>query len=162
MNIKTALNELNLQETDRWDKIHRAYRQLVKRWHPDQFAHRPEIHSRAEERLKRINQAYAILNQHFNKSVLNREYVKPQHPEKATDNKTSKPFAHGVFDRMNDWIREAFTKGFAKSPDPENTGKFRKSSAYSSGVHQTGFETVFRKACAIISQGQPHNPFMKN
>jgi len=42
-------------------RVQRAYRRMVKRWHPDQFAHEPAIHALAEERLKAINQAYAIL-----------------------------------------------------------------------------------------------------
>ncbi|MBD2578968.1 DnaJ domain-containing protein [Oscillatoria sp. FACHB-1406] len=40
-----------------------AYRQLVKRWHPDNFPHDDSQRRTAEETLKRINRAYDILTE---------------------------------------------------------------------------------------------------
>jgi len=47
------------------DMIHRAYRRLVKRWHPDQFAQNSADRSYAESRLKLINQAYGVIKAHL-------------------------------------------------------------------------------------------------
>jgi curved DNA-binding protein CbpA len=41
----------------------RAYKQLVKVWHPDQFADRPDMQSVAQEKLKEINVAYREVTQ---------------------------------------------------------------------------------------------------
>ncbi|MFA6545834.1 MAG: J domain-containing protein, partial [Limisphaerales bacterium] len=43
------------------EEIKRAYLALVKRWHPDRFAHDPVEQKQAEERLKSINVAYEAL-----------------------------------------------------------------------------------------------------
>jgi len=42
-------------------EIKEAYRDLVKVWHPDRFGSDPGLRERAEDRLKQINQAYAVL-----------------------------------------------------------------------------------------------------
>ena len=39
----------------------RSYRELVKVWHPDRFAHDPDLQRRAQEKLKQINLAYELL-----------------------------------------------------------------------------------------------------
>ncbi len=40
------------------EEVKRAYRDLVKVWHPDRFADDPRLQSRAQEKLKQINFAY--------------------------------------------------------------------------------------------------------
>ena len=40
------------------DDVREAYLALVKTWHPDRFATRPELAAEAEERVKAINAAY--------------------------------------------------------------------------------------------------------
>jgi hypothetical protein len=40
------------------DEVHRAYRRLVREWHPDRFADDPRLRRLAEERLKEVNAAY--------------------------------------------------------------------------------------------------------
>jgi formylglycine-generating enzyme required for sulfatase activity len=50
--------ELEIDATQ--DQIKAQYRFLVQAWHPDKFAS-PESKARAEERLKKINEAYAVL-----------------------------------------------------------------------------------------------------
>lgn len=41
--------------------LRQAYRDLVKVWHPDRFGHEPRLQYQAQEKLKEINEAYAIL-----------------------------------------------------------------------------------------------------
>ena len=67
MNIKTHLHMLELESLRDADEVHRAYRRQVKRWHPDQFTAQPEKHAYAEERLKRINEAYRLLKAQLEK-----------------------------------------------------------------------------------------------
>jgi hypothetical protein len=43
------------------DQVRAAWRDLVKVWHPDRFAHDPELRRRAEAKLKRVNEAYELL-----------------------------------------------------------------------------------------------------
>jgi hypothetical protein len=40
------------------EEVQQAYRDLVKVWHPDRFAHDDRMHARATDRLKEINWAY--------------------------------------------------------------------------------------------------------
>ena len=43
------------------EELKRAYRDLVKVWHPDRFAGDPRLQARAQEKLKQINQAYEAI-----------------------------------------------------------------------------------------------------
>jgi hypothetical protein len=43
------------------EELKRAYRDLVKVWHPDRFADDPRLQARAQEKLKQINQAYEAI-----------------------------------------------------------------------------------------------------
>ena len=43
------------------DLIKQAYRDLVKVWHPDRFAHDARLQASAQEKLKDINEAYDML-----------------------------------------------------------------------------------------------------
>ncbi|MGD8837427.1 MAG: J domain-containing protein, partial [Desulfobacteraceae bacterium] len=65
MTVQACLHILGLDSIEDHDQIHRAYRRQVKCWHPDQFTHQPEIHARAQERLKRINYAYSTLKEYL-------------------------------------------------------------------------------------------------
>jgi hypothetical protein len=40
------------------EEVKAAYRDLTKVWHPDRFAHDPELQRKAQEKLKAINEAY--------------------------------------------------------------------------------------------------------
>ncbi len=54
---RQALSTLGLDETVSFEEIKSRYKKLVKRWHPDANRNNPA----AEDRLKRINTAYACL-----------------------------------------------------------------------------------------------------
>lgn len=49
---------LQVPETVSAEELRRAYRRLVRRWHPDQYVEAPGMREMAQERLKRINTAY--------------------------------------------------------------------------------------------------------
>ena len=46
------------------EKIKQAYRNLVKTWHPDRFVHNLQLKQQAEEKIKKINEAYTVLKSH--------------------------------------------------------------------------------------------------
>lgn len=43
------------------NEIKQAYRELVKVWHPDRFNHDPKLQTKAEQKMKAINEAYENL-----------------------------------------------------------------------------------------------------
>jgi DnaJ domain len=43
------------------EQLKRAYRDRVKEWHPDRFAHNARLQRKAEEKLSDINEAYSQL-----------------------------------------------------------------------------------------------------
>ena len=146
MKLQTALRELKLKKSDHPNEIHRNYRQLVKQWHPDQFAHQPEIHALAEEKLKRINQAYAFLNEHFNKPTINLHFFNTKQTDKKTTKEKGIQSASGAFSQMKVWFRNAISKGFAKTPRSGDAGYSRKRSTSCTETSHAGFETALRKA----------------
>ena len=50
------------------ESIKQAYRKLVRQWHPDLHPDLPD----AEERLKRLNEAYHVLRDHHSKAIYDR------------------------------------------------------------------------------------------
>lgn len=61
MNREQALHILELSDSATDSEIRAAYRDLVKIWHPDRFAHDPKLQTKAQEKLKEIIQAYEVL-----------------------------------------------------------------------------------------------------
>lgn len=58
MDYSEALEILGLPPTATPDEIKQAYRDLAKVWHPDRFGNDARLRAKAEETLKRINEAY--------------------------------------------------------------------------------------------------------
>lgn len=46
------------------DEIREAWKELSRVWHPDRFQNDPTLRAKAEDRLKRINEAYQVLSRH--------------------------------------------------------------------------------------------------
>jgi DnaJ-class molecular chaperone len=61
MDVKRYLETLELQPGASMDELNQAYKDMVNIWHPDRFAHNPRLKSKAEEKLKEVNQAYEAL-----------------------------------------------------------------------------------------------------
>lgn len=61
---KVAREVLGVTEDATWTEIKSAYRKLVKRYHPDTTAFKPEV---AEPMFRRVMAAYAVLKRDFNK-----------------------------------------------------------------------------------------------
>ena len=61
MTEREALRLLHLDKDCSNDQLRRAYRDLVKVWHPDRFQSDAELRIKAERTLQSINVAYALL-----------------------------------------------------------------------------------------------------
>lgn len=61
MNRDRYYKILGLEATATPAEVKQAYRKLVKQWHPDRFVNRPQMLAKAQQEIKKINQAYAIL-----------------------------------------------------------------------------------------------------
>ena len=55
---------LEPQEAANEPEVRKAYRDLIKIWHPDRFAHDPALQRKAEEKTKNINKTYKQLLLH--------------------------------------------------------------------------------------------------
>lgn len=69
--------------------VKKAYRDLVKKWHPDQFTNDPKQRQEAEEKLKEINLAYERI-QDYQASDSIPSTIKPSQPRKT---QTARPAA---------------------------------------------------------------------
>jgi hypothetical protein len=49
---------LGVDSTATPEQLKKAYRKLIKEWHPDRFLHNPRLYNRAQEKLREINKAY--------------------------------------------------------------------------------------------------------
>jgi hypothetical protein len=63
MDIRTAFAILGLAEAATPLQVRTAYRDLVKVWHPDRFAHDPPLQAKAAEQLRQINAAFDLLQE---------------------------------------------------------------------------------------------------
>src|SRR5438876_1617287 len=75
-NIRPHLKVLDLEPGVSMDEVKRAYRVMVKVWHPDRFMDDPALRNVAQEKLKSINASYDWLLQHWDEvdnSSLNRD-----------------------------------------------------------------------------------------
>lgn len=61
MTLREAYRVLDVSPSATWAVVKRAYRDLASRWHPDRFGPGTAAYSAAEERFKRVNQAYERL-----------------------------------------------------------------------------------------------------
>jgi curved DNA-binding protein CbpA len=60
--LRSAYEALELEPGAGFEEVQNAYRDLVKVWHPDRYAHESDrLKARAEEKLKAINEAYEKL-----------------------------------------------------------------------------------------------------
>ncbi len=59
--IKRCYRILGLPPGASKQEVKRAYLDLVQVWHPDRFAHNPRLQKKAEDNVKRINEAYETL-----------------------------------------------------------------------------------------------------
>ena len=64
-NLQDWYHTLDLEPGATLADVKRSYRELVKVWHPDRFAHDPALERKGQEKLKRINLAFELLKKFF-------------------------------------------------------------------------------------------------
>ncbi len=138
MNVQTALHALALDNLDHPEEIHGAYRRRVKQWHPDQFPRNSEMQAMAEERLKQINQAYAILNEHIKKLPINNENIIKNNKYKFNNPRNGK--------RITDWLCSVFTRGGRPPQDSRSADAPRYNAKPVSRMDGAGFDRILRHA----------------
>ncbi|MBQ9584115.1 MAG: J domain-containing protein [Bacteroidales bacterium] len=100
---------LGVSENAGQDEIRRAYRLLALRWHPDKHSGEgPESISEAEERFKRISQAYDVLSDPVKRARYDqvRIYYKQPHEEPSSHNAASSGWQqtqHGSSGGFSGW-----------------------------------------------------------
>ena len=69
-----------------------AYRKLVKIWHPDRYVNDPILKAQAEEKIKKINQAYAVIknDREKNGSNINKETTNTYDSYRKSSTKVAK------------------------------------------------------------------------
>ncbi|MFT5725936.1 MAG: hypothetical protein ACI8PB_000052 [Desulforhopalus sp.] len=65
MDIGEAQKILDINDSMSIDSIRLAYRDLVQVWHPDRHAHNQRLADKGSEKLKEINKAYSVVQEHF-------------------------------------------------------------------------------------------------
>lgn len=71
------------------DEVKQSYRDLVKVWHPDRFAHDERLRLVAQNKLKEINGAYKLLQAHFFDASIAPEPSAKSETESAAENPAS-------------------------------------------------------------------------
>jgi gas vesicle protein len=75
---------LGIDSTATPEDLKKAYRDLVKQWHPDQFQNNSRLQSNAQEKLQEINEAYRQLQPFILKSQKSRSRPSKESKSSAT------------------------------------------------------------------------------
>ncbi len=70
MNITKSYKTLDLKNGASIDDARKAYKDMVRVWHPDRFAGNPRLRAKATEKLKEINLAYGEIKKFWAKDFL--------------------------------------------------------------------------------------------
>ena len=97
MTLRECFDTLGLEPGATSQEIKEAVRDLIKVWHPDRFTDNPRLQLKAQEKLKRINEAYELIKEHWdlfskkrNQPVRKNEHAKTQTKQPpAQDHKKS-------------------------------------------------------------------------
>lgn len=76
---------LGIKEGASEEEIRKAYRELVRKYHPDQYANNP-LSDLAQEKMKEINEAYNFLIKNKGSSSTNRQYQNSNNRNKYNHN----------------------------------------------------------------------------
>ncbi|MBF0466160.1 MAG: DnaJ domain-containing protein [Nitrospirae bacterium] len=87
--INKSLEVLGLNSKASPEEIKEAYKDLVKVWHPDRFAHDPKLQKKAGDKLSEINEAYRNLKDYDikNETGQTEESVKASSEDTKTSEK---------------------------------------------------------------------------
>jgi DnaJ-class molecular chaperone len=134
VDLKTSLDILGLGPQADDGQAKRAYKAQVRRWHPDQFPEGSAIHVKAEERLKRINIAYARVKAHlaFHRPVSPASPAQPQRDSAegsgtSEKNAEKRSWVDHLFDTLN---HMAGARGAEPPTPPAAQGKTNRGKSF--------------------------------
>lgn len=123
MNIGECLRILELTAIPSPEEAHRAYRDLVRVWHPDRFSEDPRLRKKAEDKVKELNVAYEGLMHHLahGDSRGGRSEAEDASREEPPLSHTEAAFEYGTRKVLTFWhsLSQAF-KAAAKEARTEN------------------------------------------
>ncbi len=147
MDINQCLRILEIEGNLDPDRIHRSYRRLVKRWHPDQFAHQRAIHAQAEERLKEINQAYLFLKNHLKNNHRCKPTASAKKPSAASQRPTTqKQTPAGASPGLWSWLRRMGRIVYKQAHTGPHTSKPQASARPRPKGPKPSFEHILKEA----------------
>ena len=101
--MQTLYEALGIPKTAKPEQIKRAYRVLVKRFHPDLFPSGSNAQFEAEVRIRQINAAYGVLSNPQKRSAYDAKVTKQRSPcgeaKPEYCNKCGKPTLYWQIDR---------------------------------------------------------------
>ena len=106
MDLDSAFQILEIDKSAGISEVRAAYRDLAEVWHPDKYTHKPRLAERAAEKMKEINCAYDLIQEHFRDN---------EHSSKAKP--SNEPESEGGFDYIdciNCGIRNRVSKNSSK------------------------------------------------
>ena len=103
MNKKDFYAILGVKKEATLDEIKKAYKELVRKWHPDKHVNNPESKDKADRKFKEINEAYNVLSDPKKKQMYD-------HTGGSTDD-----FDNGGFNMYNAGGRGGMAGGFPMS-----------------------------------------------
>ncbi len=127
--LKTCFEILKVNQDVSFAEVKQAYRERVKFWHPDRFpAQSKRLQERAHEELKKINEAFKKLENHFNSPGANKtkhstgpKKQKPSGKSSAENKKneaSSKPTWDGIERRRQPVKDRRILNDYPPSPIP--------------------------------------------
>ncbi|MBI9086350.1 MAG: DnaJ domain-containing protein [Desulfobacterales bacterium] len=162
MDLDQGLRVLGLEKNTDAETGRRAWRARVRQWHPDRFAHNPEMQVLAEKHLKEINRAWEIVAPQLAGKPKDRDAAASRNTDRSERNPgTPRGNAATVSPRpailkalrrihLRRILKEIFTDPYRASTSgsggSDNTPRIRKE-----GNKDKSFDEVFNE----VSDGRP-------
>ena len=96
--MKNPYEVLEIREGSSQEEIKVAYKKLVKKYHPDQYANNP-LSDLAEEKIKEINQAYDTLTKNKNNSYSNTQNQRTQQGQSSQQSQNYQQNTNSQYNR---------------------------------------------------------------
>jgi hypothetical protein len=116
MNLPKCLKILELENPGSLQDAKRAYKDLVRVWHPDRFQGNPRLKQKAEQKLSEINLAFTYLSDYLESrhvAQVDAARTTPRNPPSVIkkSNAAAKPASHKPEKNYHARAQTAFAKG---------------------------------------------------
>jgi len=123
MNLQKCLKILELENPGSLQDAKRAYKDLVRVWHPDRFQGNPRLKQKAEQKLSEINLAFTYLS----------DYLESRHAAQVDASKTTPRNSPSVIKKSNAAAKPASHKPEKNNPAIAQTAIAKSTSPASAG-----------------------------